>query len=119
MIPTRDSYLMIDVPTAGPMNAAEEQSSTCSPTDSSHTPNSKVFSSQSENPHTLNNTYMITADEHETCCYSIPTQNPFDPLLNTEQEKAATAEMNQTEGTDSHTPVDTTQRRHRQENAEK
>ena len=48
-----------------------------------------------------------------------PTQNPFDPLLNTEQEKAATAEMNQTEGTDSHTPADTTQRRHRQENTEK
>ena len=118
MIPTRDSCSMTDVPIAGPVNAAEEQSSTCSPTDNSHTPNSKVFSSQSEIPHTLTTTYRITAGEQETCCYPIPTQNPFDPLLNTEQEKAATAEMNQTEGSDSHTPVDTTQRRHRQENAE-
>ena len=118
VIPTRNSYSMTDVPIAGPVNAAEEQSSTCSPTDNSHTPSSKVVSSQSEIPHTLTTTYRITAGEHETCCYSNQTQNPFDPLLNTEQEKAATAEMNQTEGTDSHTPVGTTQRRHRQ-NAEK
>ena len=119
MIPTRDSYSMTEVSIAGPVNAAEEQSSTCSPTDNSHTPSSKVVSSQSEIPNTLSTTYRITAGEQETCCYSIPTQNPFYPLLNTEQEKAATAEMNQTEGTNSHTPVDTTHRRHRQENAEK
>ena len=119
VIPTRDSYSMTDVQIAGLVNAAEEQSSTCSSTDNSHTLSSKVVSSQSEIPNTLTTTYRITAGEQETCCYSIPTQNPFDPLLNTEQEKAATAEMNQTEGTDSHTPVDTTQRRHRQENAEK
>ena len=123
MIPTRDSYSMTDVPVAGPVNAAEEQSTTCSPTDNSHTLShtlsSKVVSPQSEIPNTTTTTYRITAGEQETCCYSIPTQNPFDPLLNTEQEKAATAEMNQTEGTDSHTPADTTQRRHRQENTEK
>ena len=79
------------------MNAAEERSSTCPPTDNSHTLSSKVVSSQSEIPNTLTTTYRIIAGEQETCCYSIPTQNLFDPLLNTEQEKAATAEMNQTE----------------------
>ena len=97
MIPTRYSYSMTDVLIVGPLNAADGQSSTCSPTDNSHTPSSKVFSSQSEIPHTLTTTYRITTGEHETCSYSIPTQNPFDPLLNTEQEKAATAEMKQRE----------------------
>ena len=101
VIPTRDSYSMTDVPIAGPVNTAEEQSLTCSPTDNSHTLShtlsSKVVSSQSEIPNTLTTTYRITAGKQETCCYSIPTQNPFDPLLNTEQEKAAIAEINQRE----------------------
>ena len=33
VVPTRDSYSMSDVPIASPVNAAEKQSSTCSPTD--------------------------------------------------------------------------------------
>ena len=66
MIPTRDSYSMTDVQIAGPVNAAEEQSSTCSPTDNSHTLSSKVVSSQSEIPNTLTTTYRITAGEQET-----------------------------------------------------